>query len=170
MADKGFAKRFLETKWFGLVIGLAVFGLMFLLLIAHAFDGFETKVLDFNFRMKNPKTTARIQEGVTSETINPRISPDILIVGIDERALARFGRWPFPRYRTADLVNTFSRITNQSERERALFLDIFFNEPDSKSPQEDGFSSKPCSSARSSRRRKTRSRSSGRRSSRSASG
>ena len=28
MAEKGFAKRFLETKWFGLLIGLAVFALI----------------------------------------------------------------------------------------------------------------------------------------------
>ncbi|OHD70911.1 MAG: hypothetical protein A2177_09270, partial [Spirochaetes bacterium RBG_13_68_11] len=97
----------------------------------------ETKVLDFNFRMKNPKVTTRIQEGVTVEETNPRISPDILILGIDERSLARFGRWPFPRYRHADLLNTFSRIRDQEERERALFLDIFFNEPDEKSPQDD---------------------------------
>ncbi|MCX7030266.1 MAG: adenylate/guanylate cyclase domain-containing protein [Spirochaetes bacterium] len=138
MAEKGFTRRFLETKWFGLLIGLVVFGLMAgmtygTLLISNL----ETKVLDFNFRMKNPKATTRIQEGVTVEETNPRISPDILIVGIDERALARFGRWPFPRYRHADLLNTFSRIRNQDERERALFLDIFFNEPDGKAPQDD---------------------------------
>jgi adenylate cyclase len=138
MAGKGVAKRFLETKWFGLVIGLAVFGLMVALTWGtNIIRNIETKVLDFNFRMKNPKVSTRIQEGVTVEETNPRISPDILIVGIDERALARFGRWPFPRYRHADFVNTFARIADQNERERALFLDIFFNEPDDKSPQDD---------------------------------
>jgi adenylate cyclase len=138
MAEKGFAKRFFETKWFGLLIGLVVFGLMAGLTYGTLLvDNLETKVLDFNFRMKNPKVTTRIQEGVTVEETNPRISTDILIVGIDERSLARFGRWPFPRYRHADLLNTFSRIRNQEERERALFLDIFFNEPDEKSPQDD---------------------------------
>jgi adenylate cyclase len=138
MAEKGVAKRFLETKWFGLVIGLTVFGLMVALTWGtNIIRNIETKVLDFNFRMKNPKVSTRIQEGVTVEETNPRISSDILIVGIDERSLARFGRWPFPRYRHADFVNTFARITNQDERERALFLDIFFNEPDDKSPQDD---------------------------------
>jgi adenylate cyclase len=138
MAAKGFGKRFLETKWFGLLIGLAVFALMSGLAYGTLIiNNLETKVLDFNFRMKNPKVSTRIQEGVTVEETNPRISPDILIVGIDERALARFGRWPFPRYRHADLINTFSRIRDQAERERALFLDIFFNEPDDKSPQDD---------------------------------
>jgi adenylate cyclase len=138
MAEKGFAKRFLETKWFGLLIGLVVFGLMTALTYGTLLiDNLETKILDFNFRMKNPKVTTRIQEGVTVEETNPQISPDILIVGIDERSLARFGRWPFPRYRHADLLDTFSRIRDQEERERALFLDIFFNEPDEKSPQDD---------------------------------
>jgi adenylate cyclase len=138
MAEKGFGERFLETKWFGLLIGLVVFGLMAGLTYGTLLiTNLETTILDFNFRMKNPKVTTRIQEGVTVEEANPRISPDILIVGIDERSLARFGRWPFPRYRHAELLETFSRIRDQEERERALFLDIFFNEPDEKSPQDD---------------------------------
>ena len=41
-------------------------------------------------------------------------------IGIDFRSLDTFGRWPFPRYRFADLVNNFSRIKNQTQRERAL--------------------------------------------------
>lgn len=138
MAEKGFAKRFLETKWFAFFIGLVVFGLLAGLTYGTLLvDNIETKVLDFNFRMKNPKITTRIQEGVTVEEANPKISPDILIVAIDERSLARFGRWPFPRYRHADLVNTFTRIRDPNERERALFLDIFFNDPDDKSPEDD---------------------------------
>jgi adenylate cyclase len=138
MAEKGFGKRFLETKWFGLVIGLVVFGLLIGLTYGTLLvSDLETKVLDFNFRMKNPKVATRIQEGVTVEETNPRISSDILIVAIDERSLARFGRWPFPRYRHADLLDTFARISDQDERERALFLDIFFNEPDDKNPQDD---------------------------------
>jgi len=138
MAEKGFGKRFLETKWFGLVIGLVVFALMAGLTYGTLLiSNLETKVLDFNFRMKNPKVSTRIQEGVTVEEANPRVSSDILIVAIDERSLARFGRWPFPRYRHADLIDTFTRIRDQNERERALFLDIFFNEPDEKNPQDD---------------------------------
>ncbi len=138
MAEKGFGKRFLETKWFGLLIGLVVFGLVAGLTYGTLLvPNLETKILDFNFRMKNPKVTTRIQEGVTVEVANPKVSPDILIVGIDERSLARFGRWPFPRYRTADLITTFARIRDQGERERALFIDVFYNEPDVKSPQDD---------------------------------
>jgi adenylate cyclase len=53
----------------------------------------------------------------------------ILIIGIDDKSLGIFGRWPFPRYTEANLINTFAKIRNQNERERALFLDIFFIEP-----------------------------------------
>jgi hypothetical protein len=63
MAEKGVAKRFLETKWFGLVIGLAVFGLLVALTWGtNIIRNIETRALDFNFRMKNPKVSTRIQE------------------------------------------------------------------------------------------------------------
>ena len=93
-------------------------------------------MLDLNFRLKNSVTRTRVQEGVSVLQANPRISPDILIVGIDDKALARFGRWPFPRYRHADLADSFARIRNQAERERALFIDVFFIEP-SATPEDD---------------------------------
>jgi len=126
---KKYSKIF-ATKYFGLVIGL----LVFLLLTAFMegtvlIDNIELNVLDLNFKLKNIGRRTRVQEGVTLEKRNPNISPDILIVGIDDRSLDRFGRWPFPRYTEANLINSFSRIRNQEERERALFMDIFFVEP-----------------------------------------
>ncbi len=130
MAEKKGTSKFLETRYFGLVIGFLVFCLLFALTFGTILiTQIDQKLLDFNFRLKNSVSATRIQEGVTVQQANPRISPDILIVGIDDRALARFGRWPFPRRRHADLVNAFSRIKNQAERERALFLDVFFIEP-----------------------------------------
>ncbi len=118
------------TRYFGLVIGL----LVFLLLTAFMegtvlIDNIELNVLDLNFKLKNIGRRTRVQEGVTLEKRNTSISPDILIVGIDDRSLDKFGRWPFPRYTEANLINSFSRIKNQEERERALFMDIFFVEP-----------------------------------------
>jgi adenylate cyclase len=131
MAEKKFWARFLETKTFGLVIGLAVFGLMMYVSFGTVIiQGFEQKVLDFNFRFKNAVTGRIIQQGVSSTVLNPRISQDILIIAIDDRSLNRFGKWPFPRYRHADLIDAFSHIKNQNEREKSLFLDIFFIEPD----------------------------------------
>ncbi len=129
--------RIFETKYFGLVLGLIVFAVVFALTYGTTLvRSVELKTLDFNFRMKSTITRTRTQEGVSVIQQNPRISPDILIVGIDDKTLARFGKWPFPRSRTAALIDSFSRIANQEERERALFIDVFYIEPD-KVPADD---------------------------------
>ena len=130
MAEKKSASKILETRYFGLIIGFLVFVLLFALSFGTILiNQVEQKMLDFNFRLKNSVSGTRIQEGVSVVQANPRISPDIMIIGIDDKSLARFGRWPFPRCRHADLVNAFARIKNQAERERALFIDVFFIEP-----------------------------------------
>ena len=128
MAGRGL--KFLETRFFGLVIGVLVF-LLLLVLSSQTvlISNLEMSVLDFNFRLKNIVRGTRVQEGVTVEQRNPKLSPDILIVGIDDRSLDSFGRWPFPRNTHANLINTFTRIKDPGEREAALFLDIFFVEP-----------------------------------------
>jgi len=128
MAKKG--ARLLETRFFGLIIGVLVF-LLLLLLSSQTvlITNLEQSVLNFNFRLKNTVRRTRVQEGVTVEQRNPKLSSDILIVGIDDKSLDSFGRWPFPRYTHANLINAFSRIKEQNDRERALFLDVLFSEP-----------------------------------------
>jgi adenylate cyclase len=122
--------RFFETRYFGMVIGLIVFAALLLLATQTVLiSNLELHVLDFNFRLKNIARRTRIQEGATAEQQNPKISPDILIIGIDDRSLDTFGRWPFPRYTEANLINAFTMIQNQNERERAIFLDVAFIEP-----------------------------------------
>ena len=131
MAKKKKRSNFLKAKYFGLFIGLVV------ILIIIGFTQYtsiirnlETKVVDVHFRYKNLFLNETIQEGVSYVEHNPNISSDILIVGIDFRTLTKFGKWPFPRYTHSYLLDTLSRISNQNERERAVFLDIFFIEPD----------------------------------------
>ena len=130
--DKKVKKRatIMEVRYFGFIIALAVI-LIFLALDAGTsiFDNLEVRVLDVHFRYKDLFQAEEVQEGVKVVQQNPNISEDILIVGIDFRTLSRFGRWPFPRYTHADLLNTFTRIQDQQARERSVFLDIFFNEP-----------------------------------------
>ncbi len=122
--------KFFETRNFGFVIAASVVGLFLLLQWGTAIpDRLELKMLDVHFNMKNIFQTESVQEGVTFVERNPNISEDILIVGIDPTTLAQFGRWPFPRHRHADLINSFARISDQTKRERALFLDMFFIEP-----------------------------------------
>lgn len=58
-----------------------------------------------------------------------RVSDQVVVVAIDERALARHGQWPWPRDRMAELV---SRIA--AARPLVIGLDIFFPEPDRYSP------------------------------------
>jgi adenylate cyclase len=123
----------LETKYFGLIIGVFVIALViFLGEYTGVFNSLEMKVLDVFFKYKNVARRESIQEGVVIKEQNPQISSDILLIGIDFRSLDAFGKWPFPRYREANIVDNFARIKDQSQRERALFLDIFFIEPDDK--------------------------------------
>lgn len=122
--------KIMEVRYFGFFIAIFII-LVFLALDTgtKVFENMETKVLDVHFRFKDLFQSQEVQEGVQIVQKNPKISDDILIVGIDFRSLSRIGRWPFPRYTHADLINTFTRIQDQQLRERAVFLDIFFNEP-----------------------------------------
>lgn len=120
-----------ETRHFGLIIAAVIFALFFLLgSFTALFQNLGLVMLDLQFRMKTQYAPTSIQQGVTVQQRNPKISPSILIVGIDQNSLERFGRWPWPRYRFANLINGFARIRDQSQRERAIFLDVFFIEPD----------------------------------------
>ncbi|WP_319561608.1 adenylate/guanylate cyclase domain-containing protein [Marispirochaeta sp.] len=125
--------KFMETKYFGFLIGFFLFAIILLLNEGTSiFSNIEEQMLDVHFGFKNITHRESIQEGVSQEEFDSRISDDILIVAIDFNSLSQFGKWPFPRYREADLLNAFSRIQNQNERERSVFLDIFFIEPDQK--------------------------------------
>jgi adenylate cyclase len=109
MAKK--TSSFFQTKNFGLIVGLLVFAVMLAVSTQTVLiDNLELNVLDLNFRLKNVARRTRVQEGVTVEQRNPTISPDILIIGIDDRSLDSFGRWPFPRYTHANLISTFTQI------------------------------------------------------------
>ena len=127
----------LKTRNFGLVIGL-LFSVLFSLIGFSTifFSNLESRILDTYFTFKNMETGSAIQKGVWKNTVNPNIHPDILILGIDQKTIQRFGSWPFPRSRHAELINSLSRINDQNEREKALFLDVFFIDP-SENPEDD---------------------------------
>ncbi|MFO8063564.1 MAG: adenylate/guanylate cyclase domain-containing protein [Spirochaetia bacterium] len=121
--------RFFETRYFGLAIGLLIAALITLVgASTPILERLETRMLDAHFNLKQLTRGTSRQEGVTEVQRNADISSDILLVGVDFRTLSTYGNWPFPRYRHADLINSFSRISNQNARERALLLDIFFVE------------------------------------------
>lgn len=121
-----------ETRNFSFFIGLAVIAIFAsLYLFTNIVQNIEGSVLDLHFRLKTGKEYKAIQEGAVLTQRDSKISDDILIVGIDQKTLAEYGRWPFSRLRHAQLINAFSRIKNQDNRENSLFMDIFFVEDDS---------------------------------------
>ena len=59
-----------------------------------------------------------------------RVSHPATIVVIDEAALARYGQWPWPRTRVAELIDAIAQ-----QKPAAIGLDLFFPEPDRFSPE-----------------------------------
>ena len=57
------------------------------------------------------------------------VDEDIIIIAIDDRSLAELGRWPWPRARHADLLNTLAPMAP-----RAVIYDVLFTEPDPADP------------------------------------
>ncbi|HUW41231.1 MAG TPA: CHASE2 domain-containing protein [Rectinemataceae bacterium] len=122
--------KFLETRIFGFVIAAAVVAAMLVITYATGLlQTTEMRVLDTRFRLKDYHRGKSLQEGSVFAQRNPKISDDIMIIGIDGNTLNKYGRWPFPRSRHADLIDAFSRIKDPKQRENALLMDIFFNDP-----------------------------------------
>lgn len=125
-------RKILKVRSFPWVVALSVVLVLFILSkLTTVFENIETAFIDLQFRYKTIKERISLQEGVSVQAINPLISSDIVIVGIDLRTLDKFGKWPFPRWRHADLIDSFSRISDQSLRESSVLMDTFFVEPDS---------------------------------------
>lgn len=129
--------KFFETRTFGFVIAAFVIAIIVALGSGTSLlQVIELKVNDANFRLKLSQRGKTVQEGSVYTEKNARICDDIMIVGIDFNSLTKYGRWPFPRARHADLVNAFSRIKDQNSRESAILLDILFTDPN-QDPAED---------------------------------
>ena len=65
------------------------------------------------------------------QVLQPRVAAQrpVVIVDIDEQSLRKFGQWPWPRTRIADLV---TRLTNAGAL--VIAFDVIFPEPDRLSP------------------------------------
>ncbi len=59
-----------------------------------------------------------------------RVSHPVTIVVIDEASLARYGQWPWPRTRVAELIEAIAQA-----KPAAIGLDLFFPEADRFSPE-----------------------------------
>ena len=137
MHKKSFWQKIVPTRIFAFVIATAVCIVLLLLHFTSFISFLDTRVLDAHFSWKGwADNVGSVREGVTFRAANPNVHPDILIVGVDNNALSRFGRWPFPRRIHGDFVNNLARISEQSQREQSVFLDFFFSEP-SANPTDD---------------------------------
>ena len=65
------------------------------------------------------------------QVIHPRIAEQrpVVIVDLDEKSLARFGQWPWPRTRVADLIAALTKLDAL-----VIGFDVIFAEPDRLSP------------------------------------
>ena len=73
----------------------------------------------------------RVRTFDTFQVIDPRVKTarPVRIVNIDEKSLAKFGQWPWPRTRVADLVTNLTKLGAV-----AIAFDIMFAEADRLNP------------------------------------
>src|SRR5436305_14171831 len=66
-----------------------------------------------------------------SQLLEPRVKTarPVRIVNIDEKSLAQFGQWPWPRTLVADLINNLTRL-----QPAAIGFDVMFAQPDRLNP------------------------------------
>lgn len=107
-----------------LLIALLIFGLYSYTTIL---DSLELMTIDGMFFMRNERPTRK--EDVIKK--NPKLNENIIIIGIDEAALEKFGRFPWNR-------RVYGQFLNQlrGAKPAGIFFDIFFVEPSN--PFDDG--------------------------------
>jgi adenylate cyclase len=73
----------------------------------------------------------RVRTFDTYQVIDPRVKTarPVVIVDIDEKSLAKYGQWPWPRTRVADLIANLTRLGAV-----VIAFDIVFAEPDRLNP------------------------------------
>jgi adenylate cyclase len=78
-----------------------------------------------------PIEELRVRTFDAFQVINPRIKTarPVTIVDIDERSLAKFGQWPWPRTEIADMIINLTRLGAV-----VIAFDIVFAEPDRLNP------------------------------------
>jgi len=78
-----------------------------------------------------PIEEIRVRTFDSFQRIEPRVKTarPVVIVDIDEASLAKFGQWPWPRTRIADMVANLTRLGAA-----AIGFDIMFAEPDRLNP------------------------------------
>jgi adenylate cyclase len=78
-----------------------------------------------------PIEELRLRAFDTFQRIDPRIKTarPVRIIDIDDRSLAKYGQWPWPRTQVAELVNALTKLGAS-----VIAFDILFSEPDRLTP------------------------------------
>jgi adenylate cyclase len=108
-------------RWFGRKFGYAR-----LICLAILIGVAALRIADFA-----PIQELRVRTFDTYQRIEPRVKTarPVTIIDIDERSLTKFGQWPWPRTRIADMVINLTRLGAV-----AIGFDIVFAEPDRLNP------------------------------------
>jgi adenylate cyclase len=108
-------------RWFGRKFGYArLIGLALFVAIA------ASRIADFA-----PIEELRVRTFDTFQRIDPRVKTarPVTIVDIDEKSLAKFGQWPWPRTRIADMIINLTQLGAV-----VIAFDVVFAEPDRLNP------------------------------------
>jgi adenylate cyclase len=108
-------------RWFGRKFGYAR-----LICLAILIGVAALRIADFA-----PIQELRVRTFDTYQRIEPRMKTarPVTIVDIDEKSLTKFGQWPWPRTRIADMINNLTRLGAV-----AIGFDMVFAEPDRLNP------------------------------------
>lgn len=90
-------------------LNLLLLGTVAVLGVSFPVSSLSQKLEDFFFRLRPAQSVSR----------------DVALVLIDDAALDRYGRWPWPRYRLAQLVQAVS-----DAHPRAVGVDVLLSEPE----------------------------------------
>lgn len=79
----------------------------------------------------SPVQEMRLRTFDTFQRIDPRVKTarPVRIVNIDDKSLAKYGQWPWPRTRIAELIDDLTKMGA-----RVIAFDIMFPEPDRLTP------------------------------------
>jgi adenylate cyclase len=108
-------------RWFGRRFGYARLLCLGLLIVLAVLRIADPPVIE----------ELRVRTFDTYQVIEPRIKTarPVTIVDIDEKSLAKFGQWPWPRTRVAEIITNLTKLGAV-----VIAFDIIFSEPDRLTP------------------------------------
>jgi len=114
-----------EKKHFismGISVGVA-FLILFLYSFTNIFTNIELLFLDRSFYMRDDKPVINSEGEYSQVAVNDRLNKNILIIGIDETSIKKFGRFPWARSVYAKFLDHIA-----GSKPALTFFDIFFTE------------------------------------------